>query len=159
MRKITLLATIMLLLPLVTADAGHDFNETESAYGGMMGDYFGSSMMNTGWSFGVVFLVGAVIIVILYRDAPSLKSLKRRMKNNENLLLILLVSLGLIFGFSGMMGFGWIFMILFWAGVIWVLFNLSNNRTTSSPVKILKERYAKGEITKKEFDKIKGDIT
>lgn len=61
------------------------------------------------------------------------------------------------FHFSGM-----IFMILFWGLIIYGLFQLFKKTPTShrhqDPLDILKERYAKGEITKEEFDSIKKDL-
>lgn len=66
-------------------------------------------------------------------------------------------------------GFGWIFMVLFWGVVIWLIFVLvrsmsdrksdrySENKKEDS-LDILKSRYAKGEISKEEFEEIKKDI-
>jgi putative membrane protein len=62
--------------------------------------------------------------------------------------------------------FGWIWMIFFWAVVIalvvWVVKKLTERGTTpidstvpTKPLDIAKERYAKGEITKEEFEQIK----
>jgi putative membrane protein len=69
------------------------------------------------------------------------------------------------FGY-GMGFFGWIFMVLFWAGVIllivWLVRQNSNqeNRTERrTPSDILKERFAKGEISKKEFDEMKKELS
>ncbi len=69
-------------------------------------------------------------------------------------------------------GLGWFFMILFWIlvilGVIEVVRillrtdrgNKSGNGTKDkTPMEILKERYAKGEIDKKEFEEKKKDLT
>ena len=66
-----------------------------------------------------------------------------------------------------MFGFGFIFMILFWAlivyGVVLLVRHWSNSHKGhpgrgSSAQDILKERYAKGEITKEQFESIKKDI-
>jgi putative membrane protein len=77
-------------------------------------------------------------------------------------------------GFSwgyGMSGFIWIMMILFWViiifGIVYLLRNLNNkngkshNYSTSqydNAVNIARERYAKGEISKEELDKILDDL-
>jgi putative membrane protein len=66
-------------------------------------------------------------------------------------------------GFFGI--FGFIFMIVFWALVIWLIVALVRKlsyhdtpwqRTErKTPLDILKERYAKGEINKEEFEEKK----
>ena len=70
-------------------------------------------------------------------------------------------------GWGNMMGYlgGGIMMILFWGAVIyfivWLVRNNRTNETDSSKkaLDILKERYAKGEMDKKEFEEKKKDLT
>ncbi len=64
------------------------------------------------------------------------------------------------------MGFGWIFMIIFWVLVVLGVVYLVQTATRSGkspwqkemPLDILKKRYAKGEITKEEFERMKDDL-
>jgi len=70
-------------------------------------------------------------------------------------------------GMGWWMLFGSVFMILFWGGVIflivWGIRRLSRRdrgsfNESKSPLDIAKERYARGEITKEQFEQIKKDI-
>lgn len=69
---------------------------------------------------------------------------------------------GFAFGIAGL-----IFMILWWALIIlaivylarWVIRQSSTFYKEKSPVDILKERYAKGEISREEFEKMKKDLS
>jgi putative membrane protein len=62
------------------------------------------------------------------------------------------------------MGLGWIISILFTVAIIWLIFRVINHNhwthhsARNSALDILKERYAKGEIDKKEFDERKQDL-
>ncbi len=64
------------------------------------------------------------------------------------------------------MGFGWIYMIIFWAVIILIVVYLVKtfgNRWGSevrreTPLEILKRRYARGEITREEFERMKGEL-
>ena len=67
------------------------------------------------------------------------------------------------------MGWGWLFgglwMVIFWGGLIavsvWGISKLTRRNDSSpkeSPLDLAKERYAKGEITRKEFDQLKKDL-
>ena len=61
------------------------------------------------------------------------------------------------------MGFGFIFMLLFWGLIIWLIISLinasqSNKNDGSDSLTILKKRYAQGKITKKEFESMKKEL-
>ncbi len=63
------------------------------------------------------------------------------------------------------MEFGWLFIVIFAVMILFgilYLVNLASGRREKheeSPLHILKRRYAKGEITKEEFETMKGVIT
>ncbi len=62
--------------------------------------------------------------------------------------------------------FAWIFRLVFIGLIVWLIVNaLSNNKNvrntpmqTETALDILKKRYAKGEISKEQFDRMKSDI-
>lgn len=66
---------------------------------------------------------------------------------------------------GGGMWFGWIFWLVILVLIIWFVvtqFNKgkqdSQSGSQETPMDILKKRYAKGEITKEQFDKMKKDL-
>ena len=66
----------------------------------------------------------------------------------------------------GWFGLGWFWVVLFWGLliglVVWLVVKLSKRDSTqskSSALDIAKERYAKGEISKEEFEQIKKDLS
>ncbi|MCF8045299.1 MAG: SHOCT domain-containing protein [Desulfarculaceae bacterium] len=70
-------------------------------------------------------------------------------------------------GFMGhgwSMGFGWIFWLILIALMVWIAVKLINpdrgacNESDRTALDILKERYAKGEITREEFKQLENDI-
>ncbi|PLX50769.1 MAG: electron transporter RnfE [Desulfobulbaceae bacterium] len=65
------------------------------------------------------------------------------------------------YGFG--MGFGWFFMILFWAIFIFIVVALVKKIGSAGEQEtaenILKKRYARGEISKDEFEQLKKDIS
>lgn len=69
-------------------------------------------------------------------------------------------------GFGWGMGLGWLFFILFWVliilGVLYLIKLIAgggrSKTTEETPLDILKRRYAKGEISKEDFEKMKEDL-
>jgi len=85
--------------------------------------------------------------------------------------------MGNYYGYAGGFGFGWIFTILFWALIVWAIVAIVNGVSGRGccgvghhhghgdhkpeggrAVDILKERYAKGEISKEDFERMKKDV-
>ena len=70
------------------------------------------------------------------------------------------------YGWGMGFGFGWILMLLFWLllilGIVYLVKMIAGGgkRTEKegTALDILKKRYAKGEINKEEFEKIKDDL-
>ena len=75
--------------------------------------------------------------------------------------VIIIIFLIGIFGMGGYgmmgfgMGFGSLFMLLFWGALIWLVVTLINagqsGKKEEDPSIILKKRYASGEISKKQY--------
>ncbi len=68
-------------------------------------------------------------------------------------------------GFSGWMIFGWAGMVIFWGAIIalavWGIRKVTRKDNSSdrpTPLDIARERYAKGEISRKEFEQLKKDL-
>ncbi|MAT59455.1 MAG: electron transporter RnfE [Ignavibacteriae bacterium] len=66
---------------------------------------------------------------------------------------------------GGGMWFGWLFWIVIIGLVIFLIVRLTNQKTGSqniqsneNPLDVLKKRYARGEITKEEFESMKNDL-
>ncbi len=71
-------------------------------------------------------------------------------------------------GMGWWMGFGVIWMVLFWGGlialIVWITRKLSRSDTDVSyskrnSIDIARERYAKGEISREEFEQIRSDLS
>jgi putative membrane protein len=64
------------------------------------------------------------------------------------------------------MAFGGIWMVLFWGGIIalivWAIKKLTergNSTRRQSPLNLARERYARGEMSREEFEQIKKDLS
>ena len=66
-------------------------------------------------------------------------------------------------GFFGM-GFSWILLLIIIVIIVLVVYQVNKknphqyNMNNETPLDILKKRFAKGEITKEEFDRMKKDL-
>ncbi len=61
------------------------------------------------------------------------------------------------------MGFGFLFMLLFWGLIIWLIVTLVNanqsgKKESEDSLTILKKRYASGEITKKQYEEMRKEL-
>lgn len=145
----------------------------------MMGNMLGGGMMGPLWtnSYGysalspfysiLSFVLFGLIIYFGYKAFQE-----HGKDNNWFWLLIGAVILLTIFGGTGIggfgmmgvgLGFGMLMMVLFWGAVIWLIFYLikyvgKDGGDKEEPITILKKRYAKGEITKKQFESMKKDL-
>jgi putative membrane protein len=71
------------------------------------------------------------------------------------------------YGWGMVFGLGWFAIIIFWAllilGIIYLVKLIAGSPKKGdkeeTAIDILKKRYAKGEISKEEFEKIKDDLT
>ena len=78
--------------------------------------------------------------------------------------IILLGGLGMggygMMGFG--MGFGFIFMLLFWGLIVWLVITLINaaqgTKREDDALEILKKRYVSGEINKKQYEEMKKEL-
>ena len=64
------------------------------------------------------------------------------------------------------MSFGWIFMILFWILVVlgivalakWLFSTTGSGESGKRPLEILKERYARGDIAREQYEQMRRDL-
>ncbi|MCK4862757.1 MAG: SHOCT domain-containing protein [Dehalococcoidales bacterium] len=68
-------------------------------------------------------------------------------------------------GMGWWMAFGGIWMVFFWGGlialIVWGISRLTRNNSSGRkqhPLEIARERYARGEISREEFEQIKKDL-
>ena len=97
------------------------------------------------------------------------------MEENKNVWIWIFVAVAVLFLFGsfgmggyGMMGFGmgfgFLFMILFWGVIIWLVYALikaaqpNTQNKGENAMEILKTRYAKGEISKKQYEEMRKEL-
>jgi len=96
------------------------------------------------------------------------------MEENKNVLFWVLAAVALffLFGSFGMggygmmgfgMGFGFLFMLLFWGLIIWFIITLinanqPNKNGSDNALEILRKRYALGEINKKHYEEMRKEL-
>ncbi|HLG24273.1 MAG TPA: SHOCT domain-containing protein [Candidatus Nanoarchaeia archaeon] len=77
--------------------------------------------------------------------------------------ILLLIGSSMLMGHGYMrigMGFGFVVMVLFWVAVIWLISGLAKEKSgAGDSIDIIKERYAKGELTKKQFEQMKKELS
>ena len=109
---------------------------------------------------GGLFAVGAVIlivgIVIIANDQPRVSAVESMfggwaMLSPEYQSIVQELMFGYVLAVFG--------IVLIIAGAIAPSKSEEDEETDTNSIDILKERYAKGEITKEEFDKMKEDLT
>ncbi len=66
-------------------------------------------------------------------------------------------------GMGWWMLFGTIWFVVFWGLVLWAVFTVagrggSGARGDDSPIEIARRRYARGDITREEFEQIRRDL-
>jgi putative membrane protein len=69
-------------------------------------------------------------------------------------------------GWGWGMGFGWILVVLFWilviAGIValarWLFYAQGTGSSGKRPLDILKERYARGEVTREQYEQMRRDL-
>ena len=93
------------------------------------------------------------------------------MENDKNMWVWIFIAVIVVlffigsFGMGGysMMGFGFIFMLLFFGLIIWLIVTLINasksDKNDQDSLSILKRRFASGEITKKQYEEMKKELS
>ena len=69
-------------------------------------------------------------------------------------------------GMGWWMVFGWLWIVVFWGGIIalivWGITKLTGRGDSipkNDPLGVVKERYAKGQISREEFEQMKKDLS
>ncbi|MBI4141168.1 SHOCT domain-containing protein [Candidatus Woesearchaeota archaeon] len=140
--------------------------------GGMMTPLWTNIYGNNGYFLSPFYSILSLVLfgLIIYF---GFKAFHEHGRDNKWLwMLVGSVILFVLFGTSGMggfgmmgvgLGFGMLMMLLFWGAVIWLIVafvkSLAGKDGSEEPLAILKKRYVKGELTKKEYESMKKEIS
>ena len=98
------------------------------------------------------------------------------MEKDKNTLIWIIIAVVIVlfllggFGMGGYsmmgfgMGFGFIFMLLFWGLIVWFIVTLinanqSDKKESEDSLTILKKRYASGNISKKQYEEMRKELS
>lgn len=128
--------------------------------GNMMGQGMGPGGYGSAWSFGPVLwiLLLAVIALAVYYALKREGGVKLKDKEIAIGAVAIILLLGLGGGMGAGMGFGLIFWVLIIALVYYLIAGKDRINMGETPVEILDKRYAKGEITREEYLRMKEEI-
>jgi putative membrane protein len=93
------------------------------------------------------------VVLILFSFGCTMRPMDRSMRGWDQMM-----------GHGAYVVFMWLILIIVAVVIVYLIFNRNKNTENpegssgESPIEILKTRYAKGEITKEEFERLKRDI-
>ena len=65
-------------------------------------------------------------------------------------------------GMGWWMVFGSVWFVIFWAAIVWLIVSAvdrgPSRQAGETPLEILKRRYARGEVSKEEYDRMRHDL-
>jgi putative membrane protein len=182
MKRIFILTFILVSMPVTAGahGAATEFNESQTSQGMMRyieDQVFGDELHEEMEGLMIKMMAGELtqeeanrIAQIMDEHAGPMNMMMGRMMGTESTPINTNQSFNSMmgFGFTPLGAFGWIFMILWWGLIIvgiialvkWIMRQSTDTdrKGQKAALEILKERYAKGEIDKKEFEEKKSDV-
>lgn len=182
MKKYILFVAIALFIPLWVGAHGESIEFSENQTSGDMMRYIEDQALGDGLHEEMEGLMGKMMAgELTQEEADRLAQLMDERPGPMGMMMGRMMGEGSVpfntnqsfnsmmgFGFTPLGAFGWIFMILWWGLIIfgiialvkWIMRSSSDigNRSDKNALEILKERYAKGEINKQEFEEKKTNL-